>query len=54
VDVNAMAQPAAAAGARGDALAQRVVDLEAQVQQLQARLAHVYAQLGLEEPGQSS
>jgi len=54
VDVNAMAQPAAAAGARGDALAQRVVDLEAQVQQLQARLAHVYAQLGLEESGQSS
>ncbi|KZK26226.1 hypothetical protein A4F85_25405 [Delftia sp. GW456-R20] len=54
VDVNAMAQPLAAAGARGDALAQRVVDLEAQVQQLQARLAHVYAQLGLEEPGQSS
>ncbi len=54
VDVSAMAQPPAAAGARGDALAQRVVDLEAQVQQLQARLAHVYAQLGLEEPGQSS
>lgn len=54
VDVNAMVQPPAAAGARGDALAQRVVDLEAQVQQLQARLAHVYAQLGLEEPGQSS
>ena len=54
VDVNAMAQPPAAAGARGDALAQRVVDLEAQVQQLQAGLAHVYAQLGLEEPGQSS
>lgn len=54
VDVNAMAQPPAAAGARGDALAQRVVDLEAQVQQLRARLAHVYAQLGLEEPGQSS
>ena len=54
VDVNAMAQPPATAGARGDALAQRVVDLEAQVQQLQARLAHVYAQLGLEEPGQSS
>jgi len=54
VDVNAMAQPPVAAGARGDALAQRVVDLEAQVQQLQARLAHVYAQLGLEEPGQSS
>ncbi len=55
VDVNAIASAPAAAGARGDALAQRVVDLEAQVQQLQARLAHVYAQLGLEEePGQSS
>ncbi|MDR0201138.1 MAG: YceH family protein [Delftia acidovorans] len=53
VDMNAMAQPPAAAGARGDALAQRVVDLEAQVQQLQARLAHVYVQLGLEEPGQA-
>ncbi|MFG0638604.1 YceH family protein [Delftia sp. WSY_22] len=52
VDVNAIASAPAAAGARGDALAQRVVDLEAQVRQLQARLAHVYAQLGLEEPDQ--
>lgn len=51
VDVNAIAAAPAAGGLRGDALAQRVVDLEAQVQQLQARLAHVYAQLGLEEPG---
>ncbi|CAB5695873.1 G20.3 [Delftia tsuruhatensis] len=50
VDVHAIAAAPAAGGPRGDALAQRVVDLEAQVQQLQARLAHVYAQLGLEEP----
>ena len=50
VDVNAMAAAPAAAGARSDALAQRVADLEAQVQLLQGRLAHVYAQLGLEEP----
>jgi uncharacterized protein YceH (UPF0502 family) len=54
VDLNAMASAPAAAGARGDALSQRVVDLEAQVQRLQARLAHVYAQLGLEEPDQST
>lgn len=54
VDVNALASAPATAAARGDALAQRVVDLEAQVQQLQARLAHVYAQLGLEEPGPSA
>ncbi|MDR0226693.1 MAG: YceH family protein [Burkholderiaceae bacterium] len=51
VDVNAMAAAPMAGGARGDALAQRVADLEAHVQRLEGRLAHVYAQLGLEEPG---